>query len=526
MILYVDAMKLSRVVVNCFIPDLVHRSPVVVRTPLLTTSSSGFPALHGPGKMTKPFRRSSRLRGRIDGVRSTPKPLKLKMEVGGIEESYKVDEKVEAQTTISSPAKGTPSPKPKSPKRGGKVSKQPETFLLSSDIAALSPENDWINLKISSKELRPSATLTNGQSFNWRVVYRDDLNCLGGGDILSPSKISAWGMSNATEWIGPLQDWVLSIREFPTTTKVRVLVSPDDVNKEDEKRKVQELLHEYFQLSTPLEPLYAQWSQQCPRLAKIAPVLPGVRVLRQNPIECLFSFICSSNNNIPRITKMLAEFRSTFGKRLLDVPIRILDDNDGDCEVTKANSVSSMTLYSFPTLAEMDSATELSLRQMGLGYRAKYIIQTRDLLKEEGGEDYLLSLREESHDDVQEKLLKFSGIGRKVADCVALFSLDQAEAIPVDVHVQHIASRDFDPSVLGEAKSITPKIYRRVGDLFRDRFVVKAGWAHSLLFAAELPSFRDVLPDDVVAEMEAWREAEAEKKALDRERKRQKTLKK
>lgn len=113
---------------------------------------------------------------------------------------------------------------------------------------------------------------------------------------------------------------------------------------------------------------------------------------------------------------------------------------------------------------------------------------------------------------MQEELIKFSGIGRKVADCVALFSLDSDDAIPVDVHVQHIASRDYDPSVLGEAKSITPTIYKRVGDLFRDRFEKKPGWAHSLLFVAELPSFRDVLPRDIIKEMDDWKELEQRKK--------------
>jgi N-glycosylase/DNA lyase len=389
-------------------------------------------------------------------------------------------------------------------KRKRKGSQKSETFLFSSDIAKLSPENEWIDLKIPPKELRPCCTLTNGQSFNWVVVCRNDLNTACEGKTPSPSKISAWGTSNETEWIGPIQDWVLSIREMPTTTLARVLVSPQHVSKQTEEKKLKELLFEYFQLSTPLEPLYAKWGQHDTRLAKIAPVLPGVRVVRQSPVECLFSFICSSNNNIPRITKMLASFRSTFGRRLLDIPVRISQETDIHDGNTESQLISSsMNIFSFPTLVEMDKATEQILREMGLGYRAKYIIQTRDLLKEKGGESFLLSLRKEKHDVVQEELVQFSGIGRKVADCVALFSLDQTDAIPVDVHVQHIASRDFDPSVLGEAKSITPKIYKRVGDLFRDRFVVNAGWAQSLLFAAELPSFRDVLPDDVVAEMDS-----------------------
>ena len=161
------------------------------------------------------------------------------------------------------------------------------------------------------------------------------------------------------------------------------------------------------------------------------------------------------------------------------------------------------SIYSFPTLESLSSATEDDLRSMGLGYRAKYITETRDLLVKCGGNDYLLDLRTETDGQVvQENLIQFSGIGRKVADCIALFSLDQDDAIPVDVHVQHIASRDYDPTVLGGAKSITPTIYKQVGDLFRTRFPSYAGWAHSLLFVAELPSFRDVLPDDIVQQMD------------------------
>jgi len=173
----------------------------------------------------------------------------------------------------------------------------------------------------------------------------------------------------------------------------------------------------------------------------------------------------------------------------------------------------TLPIFSFPDLAALAAATEDQLRAMGLGYRAKFIIETRTLLVECGGEDFLLDLRtEQDADTVQAELIKFSGVGRKVADCIALFSLDQDDAIPVDVHVQHIASRDYDPTVLGEAKSITPTVYKRVGALFRERFRNYSGWAHSLLFVAELPSFRGILPVEVVREMDEWRDLEKRKK--------------
>lgn len=388
----------------------------------------------------------------------------------------------------------TPSPKKRSPKKT-----VPKKIMCSNDLAKISPENQWIDLMISPKELRPSATLTTGQCFNWMVV-QDDLDDK---NLLQSS--SAWGTHNETEWVGPVQDFVISIKETPSTTLYRILHGPE--------ADISEFLGDYFQLSTPLEPLYVSWSKSDERLARIANVIPGVRLIRQNPVECLFSFICSSNNNIPRITKMLSSFRQTFGKKMIDLPLRLSED-----DVLSEPLEECMTLYSFPTLEELKIATEQQLRDMGLGYRAKFIIQTRDLLIDSGGQDFLYSLREKDAETVQEELIKFSGIGRKVADCVGLFSLDQTEAVPVDVHVGRIASRDYDPTVLGQSKSLTPTVYKNVGDLFRDRFEY-AGWAHSVLFVAELRSFRDVLPKDIVVQMDNFREAEQSRKAEEKEAK-------
>ena len=111
-----------------------------------------------------------------------------------------------------------------------------------------------------------------------------------------------------------------------------------------------------------------------------------------------------------------------------------------------------------------------------------------------------------------EALVTLSGVGPKVADCVALFSLDQTGCIPVDTHVWQIACRDYD-TTLREAKSLTPSVYARVGECFRSRFGTHAGWAHSLLFAAELPAFITLLPTKLQDEVAAFRKVEKEAKA-------------
>ena len=267
---------------------------------------------------------------------------------------------------------------------------------------------------------------------------------------------------------------------------------------------IKNILKNYFQLSTvSLTKLYSKWSK-CDekRFKPIAKCIPGVRLLRQDPFECLISFLCSSNNNIPRITLILSRIRSTYGNKLIDLPQRLSSSLDD------GTSIPSLAIYSFPRLNDLLNATESDLRDLGLGYRAKYIYQSCKLLHSLGGEPYLHNLRSLNNATlVQKELLQFNGIGRKVADCIALFSLDVTNAIPVDVHVWHIACRDYDSTLLDDnVKSLTPSIYNRVGDLFRNIFEDEySGWAHSILFVAELPSFKSVLPKYIVDDMEKVR---------------------
>lgn len=73
-------------------------------------------------------------------------------------------------------------------------------------------------------------------------------------------------------------------------------------------------------------------------------------------------------------------------------------------------------------------------------------------------------------------------VGPKVADCIALFSMDKPSCIPVDTHVLQIATRDYGLKI----KTLNAKTYASIGDTFEKVFGEHAGWAHSVLFAADL----------------------------------------
>eukprot|EP00656_Telonema_subtile_P031873 TRINITY_DN34912_c0_g1_i1.p1 TRINITY_DN34912_c0_g1~~TRINITY_DN34912_c0_g1_i1.p1 ORF type:complete len:361 (+),score=107.68 TRINITY_DN34912_c0_g1_i1:70-1152(+) len=319
---------------------------------------------------------------------------------------------------------------------------------------------------------------TNGQCFNWEPVAEHQ-------------------EQDTDQWLGVLGNRVVSMRQDHATTYYRCVAG-------GEEGLAQEL-RDYLQLGVPLTPLYDQWAEVDDRMRTVCARIPGVRVLRQEPFECLISFICSSNNNIPRIKLMLTRLRTSYGSELATVPGCLSDGSE-------------LTLRAFPSIQQLSAATEQQLRDLGLGYRAKFIVATVAKIQELGGDAWLRGLRTQPYCEVQAGLMQLQGVGRKVADCVAVFSLDQAGSIPVDTHVWQIAVRDYDPT-LQQTSSLTDTVYKRVGETFRSRYGQYAGWAHSLLFCAELPSFIKMLPAQMQQDMASFKAAAKVAKSAEKEAK-------
>ena len=138
----------------------------------------------------------------------------------------------------------------------------------------------------------------------------------------------------------------------------------------------------------------------------------GLRVLRQDPWECLASFICSSYNNIARIQGMIERLCRAYGVSV---------------------GFNGYQGYTFPTAEVVAVASERELRALGLGFRAGYLQVTARLIAERGLT--LEALRGVSYPAAKAALLHCRGVGDKVADCVALFGLEQYEAFPIDLWI-------------------------------------------------------------------------------------------
>lgn len=317
----------------------------------------------------------------------------------------------------------------------------------------------WRSLEVSSDLLNLATTLSSGQCFNWTLVSD-----------------SVW---SAVLHLRPLPPFSVEVRQFPNPAfrlaDDRPALSSDHALL---------LLRQYFRLDQDLDSLQRHWANSDQRFHAVLGKVRGLRLLRQDPVETLFSFLCSSNNNIARIEQMLRKLRTHLGKEI---------------EIGSGK-------FALPSVEELAMTKDEKLREIGFGYRAKFVVQTAQRLTEmaklkygEQGMEYRLleEIRESqsTRNEVQQWLMQFPGIGRKVADCIALFALERLDVVPVDTHVWRIACRDYGfVEKEMQHKSITPKMYEKVGELFRCIHGPYAGWAHSFLFKAELPGTRSSEP--------------------------------
>ena len=143
-------------------------------------------------------------------------------------------------------------------------------------------------------------------------------------------------------------------------------------------------------------------------LSVCVPYSLGIRVFNQPPFEALISFIISANNNIKRISGII--------ERL--------------CVLAGEYREGVYPYYAFPTPEAVSALTEEQLTSIGTGYRAPFIKKSAQIIAD--GYD-LEKLRSIPLDEARRELLKFPGVGPKVADCVLLFSLGHTDAFPIDV---------------------------------------------------------------------------------------------
>ena len=178
---------------------------------------------------------------------------------------------------------------------------------------------------------------------------------------------------------------------------------------------------EYFDLSVSYSDYIDQIDRDDDYLTGAAAFGGGIRILRQDTWEMVITFILSQQNNIPRIKGLIRTLGERYGERRETPDGRIY--------------------YTFPRAEKLSQATEEELRELKLGYRSKYICQTAKMIA--GGEIDLDALKEMEYTGARTELMRLSGIGGKVADCICLFALHQMDAFPVDTHIKKVLESHY-----------------------------------------------------------------------------------
>ena len=132
---------------------------------------------------------------------------------------------------------------------------------------------------------------------------------------------------------------------------------------------------------------------------------------------------------------------------------------------TPLGSYCGKEYYSFPSLEALNQArVESKLRDLGFGYRAKYVTGAAKYILTNHSKLWLESLRDVDYNDAWSLLQEIPGVGPKVADCVCLMALGKAEAVPIDTHMWRLAVKQYGLKVNGN--SLSMKNYREIGMKF------------------------------------------------------------
>ena len=225
-------------------------------------------------------------------------------------------------------------------------------------------------------------------------------------DIFECGQCFRWNKNQDNSYTGVINKGVLNVKKIDEKVIFSGMLNGN----------IKDILIEYFDLNRNYKEIKKQLSNIDKYLKTSVEHGSGIRILNQELWETIISFIISANNNIPRIKGIIERISKKYGNEI---------------------EWNGKKYYTFPTPEELGRASVEELRKLGTGFRDIRIYETTEkILKNE------INLKELEKMDTltaRDELLKLSGVGPKVADCILLFStLKRFDVFPIDVWVRRI----------------------------------------------------------------------------------------
>jgi len=230
----------------------------------------------------------------------------------------------------------------------------------------------------------------------------------------------------------------------------------------DENKRV---MNKFFRFDDDFQKIKKQLSKD-KIVQKAIRNFPGMRILRQDPFQCYITFIVSSNSNIPNIQTRLQNLCKTFGKKKIS---------------------GRKEFFLFPEPTDLADASINQIIKCGLGYRSKFV--KKAAIAVDSNIINFETLRKMNYHTARDELCQVFGIGKKVADCILLFSLDKLDAVPLDRWILRILQKYYSKEFEIKTKSITEKTYDDLHYKIVDHFGKYAGYAQQFLFKNERETY-------------------------------------
>ena len=272
-------------------------------------------------------------------------------------------------------------------------------------------------------------------------------------DIFECGQCFRWNEQEDGSYIGIIKNGVIQVKKEKKICKE--MNGEKEINKTKEiitfrgkcDGNLQGIVEKYFDLKRDYEKIKSQLENIDEYLKTSIEYGKGIRILNQDLWETIISFIISANNNIPRIKGIIERISQKYGNEI---------------------EWSGKKYYTFPTPKQLKDVTVQEFRNLGLGFRDIRLYETTQIILNK--EVDLEKLRKNPNtQEVRNELLKLSGVGPKVADCILLFSdLKRFDVFPIDVWVRRVMNdlyiRESDESKVSKTK-IEKLAEEKFGDL-------------------------------------------------------------
>ena len=242
-------------------------------------------------------------------------------------------------------------------------------------------------------------------------------------------------------------------RYIKETDNSYTVILPDrviNIKKEDnvlfvESNKMENLeriISDYFDLDRDYLKIIDHLKKMDVKLNECLDSSKGLKIIKQDPLECIISYVISQNNSVRNIQNSLNLISKYYGEKVV---------------------FNNKEYYLFPSLEKLSIITLEDFRKCKVGFRDKYLINIINNIV--NNQLVINNIYNMNSSDALDYLMNYKGIGMKVASCILLFAYQKYDVYPVDTWVKKYMNEVYGITGEKNIKEFANKTYEKYSGL-------------------------------------------------------------